>query len=212
MKKKFWMYCLSSFSIAFGFKVLMEHQTLAMLIHYERVEKDGFSSHREVAVLYVPDILDCLPSIELWRDQWISHRKAVAERDRQKKRYKEGVGGKSILSDADEGTEFPPKDGLSSHPPAELEKDEGTNPEVKTVNESVGAEAKGEQGCKKHIFCLSSGRCHFLLIHSGITVIRILKNQILSYQCLRNPFMRCFDMKWAAVFGLSFRSCGLNLW
>lgn len=54
-----------------------------MQIHYDRIGKDGLFSHREVTVLYVPDISDCLPSLESWRDQWISHKRAVAERDRQ---------------------------------------------------------------------------------------------------------------------------------
>lgn len=62
-----------------------------MQIHYERVGKDGLSSHREVTVLYVPDISECLPSLELWRDQWISHKKAVAERDRQQNLKKEAA-------------------------------------------------------------------------------------------------------------------------
>ncbi|KAL1550593.1 protein SHORT ROOT IN SALT MEDIUM 1-like [Salvia divinorum] len=67
-------------------------------IHYERVGKDGFSSHREVTVLYVPDISDCLPSIESWCDQWISHKKAVAERDRQLNLKNEKSGQKDDVA------------------------------------------------------------------------------------------------------------------
>ncbi|KAG5553754.1 hypothetical protein RHGRI_011590 [Rhododendron griersonianum] len=51
-------------------------------IHYDRVGKDGLFSHKEVTVLYVPDLSDCLPSIETWREQWLAHKKAVAERRR----------------------------------------------------------------------------------------------------------------------------------
>ncbi|KAF2290076.1 hypothetical protein GH714_001773 [Hevea brasiliensis] len=52
-------------------------------IHYDRFGKDGFFSHREITVLFVPDLSDCLPSLDAWRDQWLAHKKAVAERERQ---------------------------------------------------------------------------------------------------------------------------------
>ncbi|KAF2299187.1 hypothetical protein GH714_030928 [Hevea brasiliensis] len=52
-------------------------------IHYDRFGKDGFFSHREITVLFVPDLSDCLPSFDAWRDQWLAHKKAVAERERQ---------------------------------------------------------------------------------------------------------------------------------
>lgn len=51
-------------------------------IHYDRVGKDGLFSHKEVTVLYIPDLSDCLPSIDAWRDQWLAHKKAIAERER----------------------------------------------------------------------------------------------------------------------------------
>ena len=51
-------------------------------IHYDRVGKDGLFSHKEVTVLYIPDLSDCLPSIDEWRDQWLAHKKAIAERER----------------------------------------------------------------------------------------------------------------------------------
>lgn len=54
-----------------------------MQIHYDRVGKDGLFSHREVTVLFVPDLSDCLPSITAWREQWLSHKKAVAEREKK---------------------------------------------------------------------------------------------------------------------------------
>ncbi|GJV13967.1 DBC1/CARP1-like protein [Tanacetum coccineum] len=47
-------------------------------------EKDGRFSHKEVTVLYIPDLSDCLPSIDAWRDQWLSSKKAIAERERLK--------------------------------------------------------------------------------------------------------------------------------
>ncbi|KAG2377005.1 uncharacterized protein HKW66_Vig0175780 [Vigna angularis] len=52
-------------------------------IHYDRIGKDGFFSHKEITVLYVPDLSDCLPSLDEWRDKWLTHKKAVAEREYQ---------------------------------------------------------------------------------------------------------------------------------
>lgn len=34
-------------------------------------------------MLYVPDLSDCLPSLEIWREQWLAQKKEVAERERQ---------------------------------------------------------------------------------------------------------------------------------
>ncbi|XP_042494256.1 protein SHORT ROOT IN SALT MEDIUM 1-like [Macadamia integrifolia] len=60
-------------------------------IHYDRVGKDGLFNHKEVTVLFVPDLSDCLPSLEEWRDQWMAHKKSVAERERQLAMKKEKV-------------------------------------------------------------------------------------------------------------------------
>ena len=49
-------------------------------IHYDRIGEDGFFSHKEVTVLFVPDLSECLPSLDTWRDQWLAHKKAAAER------------------------------------------------------------------------------------------------------------------------------------
>lgn len=54
-----------------------------MQIHYDRIGKDGFFSHKEITVIFVPDLSECLPSLDAWRDQWLAHKKAVAERERQ---------------------------------------------------------------------------------------------------------------------------------
>ena len=56
----------------------MSHQ-----IHYDRYGKDGVLSHKEVSVLFVPDLSDCLPSLNVWKEQWLAHKKAVVERERQ---------------------------------------------------------------------------------------------------------------------------------
>jgi hypothetical protein len=65
-----------------GFRKLT-FSSWCLQIHYDRVGKDGLFSHKEVTVLFVPDLSECLPSLDAWRDQWLAHKKAVAERERQ---------------------------------------------------------------------------------------------------------------------------------
>ncbi|XP_012568287.1 protein SHORT ROOT IN SALT MEDIUM 1 isoform X2 [Cicer arietinum] len=60
-----------------------QHWNRFLEIHYDRIGKDGFFSHKEITVLYVPDLSDCLPSLDEWRHQWLAHKKAVAEREHQ---------------------------------------------------------------------------------------------------------------------------------
>ncbi|XP_019460840.1 PREDICTED: cell division cycle and apoptosis regulator protein 1 isoform X2 [Lupinus angustifolius] len=60
-----------------------KHWNRFLEIHYDRIGKDGFFSHKEITVLYVPNLSDCLPSLEEWCNQWLAHKKAVAERERQ---------------------------------------------------------------------------------------------------------------------------------
>ncbi|KAL7180807.1 hypothetical protein ACSBR1_039797 [Camellia fascicularis] len=81
------------------------HWNRFLEIHYDKVGNDGLFSHKEVTVLYVPDLSDCLPSLEAWRDQWLAHKKAVAEREsrlafkKEKSREKlEGPKGKETDS------------------------------------------------------------------------------------------------------------------
>ncbi|XP_026436070.1 protein SHORT ROOT IN SALT MEDIUM 1-like isoform X2 [Papaver somniferum] len=52
-------------------------------IHYNRLGKDGLFSHKEITVLYIPDLSECLPSLEAWRDQLLAHKKAIAEREQR---------------------------------------------------------------------------------------------------------------------------------
>ncbi|KAK6122470.1 hypothetical protein DH2020_043787 [Rehmannia glutinosa] len=70
------------------------HWNRFLEIHYDRVGKDGLFSHKEVTVLYVPDLSDCLPSLDSWRDQWFNHKKAVSERERLRTLTKEVPGDK----------------------------------------------------------------------------------------------------------------------
>lgn len=53
-------------------------------IHYDRIGKDGLFSHKEITVLFVPELSDCLPSLETWRQQWLAHKNAVVERERRR--------------------------------------------------------------------------------------------------------------------------------
>ncbi|KAK7274864.1 hypothetical protein RIF29_15964 [Crotalaria pallida] len=66
-----------------------KHWNRFLEIHYDRIGKDGFFSHKEITVLYVPNLSDCLPALEEWCNQWLAHKKAVAERERQHSLKKE---------------------------------------------------------------------------------------------------------------------------
>ncbi|CAI0402170.1 unnamed protein product [Linum tenue] len=70
------------------------HWNRFLEIHYDRFGKDGTFSHKEVTVLFVPDLSECLPSIDTWRNQWLAHKKAVAERERELSLRKERTGEK----------------------------------------------------------------------------------------------------------------------
>ncbi|XAR53200.1 hypothetical protein NMG60_11021653 [Bertholletia excelsa] len=81
------------------------HWNRFLEIHYDRIGKDGLFSHKEVTVLYVPDLSDCLPPLDAWRDQWFAHKKAVADREHRlalkkekPKEKKEGSKDKEIGS------------------------------------------------------------------------------------------------------------------
>lgn len=56
---------------------------LHLQIHYDRVGKDGFSRYREITLLFLPDLDNCLPSLDAWRSQWISRREARVEREQE---------------------------------------------------------------------------------------------------------------------------------
>lgn len=70
------------FSSYMFFFLFLSNYFWHLQIHYDRIGKDGIFSHKEITVLYIPDLSDCLPSIDSWRDQWLAHKKAVAERER----------------------------------------------------------------------------------------------------------------------------------
>ncbi|KAK4373430.1 hypothetical protein RND71_008814 [Anisodus tanguticus] len=72
-------------------------------IHYERVGKDGRFSHKEVTVYFVPDLSECLPSLESWREHWFTQKKAIAERERELALRKEKSGVKESQKDAKRG-------------------------------------------------------------------------------------------------------------
>ncbi|OIT05507.1 hypothetical protein A4A49_49077 [Nicotiana attenuata] len=72
-------------------------------IHYERVGKDGLFSHKEVTVYFVPDLSECLPSLESWRELWFTQKKAIAEREKELALRKEKSGEKESQKDAKRG-------------------------------------------------------------------------------------------------------------
>lgn len=63
-------------------ELTLEGICLSHQIHYDRYGKDGVFSHKEVSVLFVPGLSDCLPSLNAWKEQWLAHKKAIADRER----------------------------------------------------------------------------------------------------------------------------------
>ncbi|CAH1431135.1 unnamed protein product [Lactuca virosa] len=115
-----------------------QHWNPFLEIHYDRVKKDGIFSHKEVTVLYVPDLSDCLPSADAWRDQWLSHKKAIAEREHQYALKREIARGKKEgLKDKEPGT------------PKDLKKD--AKLEKKKVSESDESASKLKEMAKDKV-------------------------------------------------------------
>ncbi|VAI89760.1 unnamed protein product [Triticum turgidum subsp. durum] len=50
-------------------------------VHYNRVGNDGLFSHKEITVLFVPNLSECIPSMDIWRSNWIAYRKSKIERE-----------------------------------------------------------------------------------------------------------------------------------
>uniref|UniRef100_A0A453SDM1 DBC1/CARP1 catalytically inactive NUDIX hydrolase domain-containing protein n=3 Tax=Aegilops tauschii subsp. strangulata TaxID=200361 RepID=A0A453SDM1_AEGTS len=50
-------------------------------VHYNRVGNDGLFSHKEITVLFVPNLSECVPSMDIWRNNWIAYRKSKIERE-----------------------------------------------------------------------------------------------------------------------------------
>jgi len=50
-------------------------------VHYNRIGKDGLFSHKEITVLFVPNLSECLPSVDIWKNNWILYKKSKAERE-----------------------------------------------------------------------------------------------------------------------------------
>ncbi|KAJ0978611.1 hypothetical protein J5N97_014085 [Dioscorea zingiberensis] len=57
------------------------HWNRFLEIHYHRVGKDGFFSHKEITVLFIPNLSNCLPSVDLWRSQWLAYKRNAVERE-----------------------------------------------------------------------------------------------------------------------------------
>ncbi|KAK1314638.1 hypothetical protein QJS10_CPA06g00457 [Acorus calamus] len=60
-----------------------QHWNRFLEIHYDRVGKDGLFSHKEITVLFIPDLSACLPSVDEWQKQWIAYKKNLTEKERR---------------------------------------------------------------------------------------------------------------------------------
>lgn len=50
-------------------------------VHYNRIGKDGLFSHKEITVLFVPNLSECLPSVDMWKNNWVAYRTSKAEKE-----------------------------------------------------------------------------------------------------------------------------------
>nr|XP_043606626.1 protein SHORT ROOT IN SALT MEDIUM 1-like isoform X2 [Erigeron canadensis] len=108
--------------------------------HYDRVGKDGLFSHKEVTVLYIPDLSDCLPSIDAWRAQWYAHKKSIEERERLHALKREKLREKEDLKEKEAGTTKI----LKKVEKTEKKKETGSTSEVND-KEKAGIESKAKE-------------------------------------------------------------------
>ncbi|KAL6579509.1 hypothetical protein OROMI_009725 [Orobanche minor] len=132
------------------------HWNRFLEIHYDRVGKDGHFSHKEVTVLYVPDLSDCLPSLDSWREQWFNHKKAISERVRL--RNLKEVAGEKKESSKDKKKLEHPKDGKAKielpqkkeAPSLEHSTDSKANVEVHKKKEALPSGQSGDDSKKEN--------------------------------------------------------------
>ncbi|GBG70117.1 hypothetical protein CBR_g5747 [Chara braunii] len=56
-----------------------------MEVHYERAAEDGGPSHKEITVVYIPDVHRCIPSTERWKEIWNEKQEAKRRRESESK-------------------------------------------------------------------------------------------------------------------------------
>ncbi|KAG9159238.1 hypothetical protein Leryth_020928 [Lithospermum erythrorhizon] len=80
-----------------------QHWNRFLEIHYDRIGKNGLFSHKEVTVIFLPDLTDCLPSLNTWRNQWLAYKKATIEREQQHslRNEKPSLKKESVKDEAD---------------------------------------------------------------------------------------------------------------
>ncbi|KAG8094529.1 hypothetical protein GUJ93_ZPchr0012g20835 [Zizania palustris] len=66
-------------------------------VHYNRVGKDGLFSHKEITVLFVPNLSECLPSVDLWKNNWIAYKKSKAEKEQPTMKKEKSPAGPNKL-------------------------------------------------------------------------------------------------------------------
>lgn len=72
---------MSTNTMVFSWLIFIFVFFFILQIHYERVLKEGSGIRKEITVLFVPNLSDCIPAIEAWRTEWLTHKKALAERE-----------------------------------------------------------------------------------------------------------------------------------
>ncbi|GAB2242015.1 hypothetical protein Droror1_Dr00018790 [Drosera rotundifolia] len=128
-----------------------KHWNRFLEIHYDRIGEDGLFSHKEVTVLYVPDLSSCLPSLDAWKEQWLSHKKAVAERERKLSLKKESSQKSKEKKDSiKDGESNSQKDGKQIDKSGKKETVPGVKQEKDVVTPEVKSTYHGKEGTAKN--------------------------------------------------------------
>ncbi|XP_068641295.1 protein SHORT ROOT IN SALT MEDIUM 1-like [Aristolochia californica] len=122
-----------------------QHWNRFLEIHYDRVGRDGLFSHKEITVLFVPNLSECLPSLDSWRSQWLAFKKVKDEREqevillrREKNSNEQKDGDKGDHSKSDQEIES-----------ARVPKPEGKLKDVKEETDILDGAANQINGVKK---------------------------------------------------------------
>ncbi|BBN17937.1 hypothetical protein MPTK1_7g18160 [Marchantia polymorpha subsp. ruderalis] len=121
-------------------------------VHYERPGEDGLPSHREVTVMFVPDLSSCLPLLGDWHQQCTLWRQSKLEREGQAKAEKDGKSSENKTSVREGDSNGSIKDGETEtldeskdEVEKEKEKEKEVEEKIETKEEEVEGKEKGTE-------------------------------------------------------------------
>ncbi|KAL2613073.1 hypothetical protein R1flu_024765 [Riccia fluitans] len=114
-------------------------------VHYERTGEDGLSSHREVTVIFLPDLSKCLPSLGDWQLQCTQLRQSKLEREGQAKGDKEANPPENKLPVKEGESNGDVKDGEVEVHDESKEKEGNKEKEVQAKDDIKEEEVQGKE-------------------------------------------------------------------